>query len=248
MPGLDGGDRLAAMSKAAAALIGIASAAGLFATGCSTQGHCGGKCPTAIFDLRALGDSTVTWSVAGAPSQTTTGITTGNGNYPPSGTDCWYQYTKGRILRPLTDGGAEKILNGYVTLACAGGGYGLFEFIFWDLADYRTWTAGTSQIRPAAGEFSASYPSSGGGCTSADLDDMPLTITVETATGRAAAYPTLVTDDFERTFRVDFDTTGVTPASPRGACDPVISVQASLHLMQAVNDFVYNPNGFCMCE
>ena len=77
---------------------------------------------------------------------------------------------------------------------------------------------------------------------------MPLTITVETATGRAAAYPTLVTDDFERTFRVDFDTTGVTPAIPRGACDPVISAQVSLHLTQAVNDYVYDANAPCICE
>ena len=235
------------MSRFAAALIAIASAAGLLAAGCSRQ-SCGGPCPTATFDLRALGDSTVTWSVAGAPSQTTTGFITGNGNYPPSGTDCWYHHYIGTIVGPVTDGGAERILPGYVDIHCAGGGQGPFEFIFWELADYRTWTAGTLHIRPSAGKFSAAYPSSGGGCTSADLDDMPLTITVETATGRAAAYPTLVTDDFERTFRVDFDTTGVTPANTRGACDPVISVQASLHLTQAVNDYVYDPNASCHCE
>src|SRR5437764_349189 len=141
----NGGVKLATMSRAAAALIGFTAAISVFVAGCSTHASCGGPCPTATFDLRALGDSAVTWSVLGAPSQTTTDFITGNGNYPPSGTDCWYHYYTGTIIGPRTDGGAERILPGYVDIHCAGGGQGPFEFIFWDLADYRTWTSGTSQ-------------------------------------------------------------------------------------------------------
>jgi hypothetical protein len=76
-----------------AALIAIASAAGLFA-GCSSSGGCGGKCPTASFDLRALDDSTVTWSVAGATAQTITGLVP----YPPSAGSARSVTSKGEIF------------------------------------------------------------------------------------------------------------------------------------------------------
>jgi len=95
MPGLGGGDIVGSESRAAGALIAIASAAGLFAGCISPGGGCDGTCPTASFDLRALDDSTVTWSVAGATAETITGLVP----YPAgSAGECSFYYRKGEIF------------------------------------------------------------------------------------------------------------------------------------------------------
>ena len=77
-----------------------------------------------------------------------------------------------------------------------------------------------------------------------------LTVVVENATGTAAPYPTLVTDDFVRTFRLEFDTSSVTPrmSGTGKACDFPVTEQVSLHLTQTAADYVYDPHAMCVCE
>jgi hypothetical protein len=87
------------------------------------------------------------------------------------------------------------------------------------------------------------------GCDVASLNGMAIAITVETATGGAAPYPQLVTDDFERTFRLAFDTSTVPATTNDGVpCDFPLSAQVSLHLTQTAADYVYDPNAPCSCE
>ena len=84
---------------------------------------------------------------------------------------------------------------------------------------------------------------------SADIDGVVMTVTVETATGSRAPYPQLVTSDFVRTFRLDFDTsTATVTRDGDGPCAPPIAAQVSLHLTQTAADYVYDPNALCNCE
>lgn len=72
---------------------------------------------------------------------------------------------------------------------------------------------------------------------------------VETARGSAAPYPQMVTDDFERTFRLELDTATATPTMSTGeACDFPVTEKVSLHLTQTAADYVYDPQAPCICE
>ena len=231
------------MGRSAGALIAIGAAAGLFGAGCSMGYSCGGKCPTATFDLRALDDSTATWSNAGAPTQMATGLVP----YPPSGSACSFRYLKGQIFGPRPDGTAETVMDGNLSLRCGGAGTG-FEFYSWDLGDYRNWQAGTWQMYTPAGSFDATFPeaTTGTGCY---LDGMDIVATVETAIGGPLPYPKMVTDDFVRTFRLDFDTSTATPVDGIGKpCNFPLAAQVSLHLTQTATDYVYDANAPCLCE
>ena len=73
-----------------------------------------------------------------------------------------------------------------------------------------------------------------------------MTVTVETATGGPAPYPKMVTDDFVRTFRLDFDTATATSAGQ--PCDLPVTGKVSLHLTQTAADYVYDPDAPCLCE
>ncbi len=100
----------------------------------------------------------------------------------------------------------------------------------------------------AAGDSVASDYGSGN-CSVAYWNGMTMTVMVETATGGAAPYPKLVTDDFERTFRLSFDSSTATPTMSDGlACDYPLTAQVSLHLTQTAADYVYDPNAPCICE
>ena len=72
---------------------------------------------------------------------------------------------------------------------------------------------------------------------------MSVKVDVEVATGSAAPIPKLVTDDFVRTFRVEFDTSGATARTLQGeVCDFPVSEKASLHLTQTAADYTYDAN------
>jgi hypothetical protein len=81
------------------------------------------------------------------------------------------------------------------------------------------------------------------------LDGIALTVNVETATGSEAPYPQLVTSDFVRTFRLDFDTTSVQARDATGAaCDFALALQVSLHFTQTAADYVYDADAPCVCQ
>jgi len=237
---------LAGVSRVAVARIGIVSAAGLFAAaGCSSSPGSCGICPTASFDLHALYDSTVTWSIAGEPPQTIAGLVP----YPPSAGQCSFRYSKGYIIN-YSSATRENLIPGVVNIQCDSVGGGGFDMGVRDPGDFRGWQASSWQMAAANGSVIADVGPSGGlGCNGLYFDGMELTVTVETAAGGPAPFPQVVTDDFARTFRLDFDTSTVTPANSRGeACSVPISAQVSVHLTQAAADYVANPNASCGCE
>ena len=244
MPGLDRGDKLAGVSRVAAALIGITSAAGLYAAGCSSSPGSCGKCPTASFDLHSLADSTVTWSVAGEPSQTISGLVP----YPPAAGQCSFRYTKGWIIDYADP--KERVIPGFVNLQCDSVGGGGFDMGIQDPGDFRTWQAGSWQMAAAGGSVIADIGVSGGlPCNGLYFDGMELSATIETATGSPARFPGVVTNDFVRTFRLDFDTSTVTPANSGGqTCNFSVSAQVSVHLTQTAADYLVNPDASCGCE
>jgi hypothetical protein len=78
---------------------------------------------------------------------------------------------------------------------------------------------------------------------------MELSLTVAIATGGPAPFPYVVTDDFARTFRLDFDTSTVTPTRASGeTCGVSLSAQVSVQLTQIAADYNVRPNAPCLCE
>jgi hypothetical protein len=172
-----------------------------------------------------------------------------------AGSACAFENEGGKISQAL-DGGADFV-QGYFVLHCVGAGAGAFNFYVNSLGDFRSWEVGTFTMVAAAGSVGVDYfpgtPQQGAppaaACNvapdivSAFFEGIVLTVTVETATGGAAPYPTLVTDDFVRTFRLDFDTSTVQPRTIDGvACDLPLAAQLSLHLTQTAADYAYDPN------
>jgi hypothetical protein len=237
------GDIVKRGSWKAVALAGVACAGGLLVAGCS-PGSCGTR-PLATYDLRPLDDGTVVWSFQGSPSQTMR-IVPGQ----TAGSDCAFENESGKISAAL-DGGADFV-RGYFAVRCVGAGAGAFNFFVNSLGDFRSWSVGTFTIVATPDSVGVDYfPNTpqqavapAGTCNPAAwFDDIVLTVTVETATGGAALYPTLVTDDFVRTLRLDFDTSTVQPRGNDGAdCGLPIAAQVSLHLTQTAADYVYDPN------
>jgi hypothetical protein len=236
------GDIVKRVSWKVVALAGAACAGGLLVAGCDPA-----SCarPLATYDLRPLDDSSVVWSFQGSPSQTIR-VVPGQ----TAGSDCAFQNEGGKIL-PDLDGGADFV-QGYFALRCVGAGAGAFNFFVNSLGDFRSWSVGTFTIVATPEAVGVDYipntpqqaAAPAGTCNpAAHFDDIVLTVTVETATGGAAPYPTLVTDDFVRTFRLDFDTSTVQPRGNDGAdCDLPVAAQVSLHLTQTAADYVYDPN------
>ena len=148
-------------------------------------------------------------------------------------------------------------MQGYFALRCVDAGAGAFNFYVNSLGDFRSWEVGTFTLAAAPTSVGVDYfpnmPQQGtppaAACKltpdilSAFFEGIILTVTVETATGGGAPYPTLVTDDFVRTFRLDFDTSTVQPRTIKGvACDFPLAAQVSLHLTQTAADYAYDPD------
>ena len=191
-----------------AAASGTCLGACLALTGCSGPGTCGkGPCPTATFDLHVLDDSTVSWTFLQSPAQTSTDFVTGN----PSVGQCHFYY-HGVVLQS----GVEITTAGGPALGCNGGDQQFFNYFVWILGDPRDWSVGTFTLlnRGGATECLSCNPAAGPAgnpCIMAVLDSVRVTVVdVETATGGAAPRPKMVTDDFVRTFRVEFDTSAAT--------------------------------------
>jgi hypothetical protein len=237
------------VSRLAVTVMGFVSAAGLLVAGCGPI--CDASCPTATFDLRVVSDSAVTWSIQGSPRQTI-----GVVPYPSSSSDCTFEQIWGSIY-PEGDAGADKLLGSWY-LRCTGAGAGQFNFLVADLGDFRDLSAGTfTKVARAHSIGVDYYPNmsqpvgpAGIACNVATyLEGIVLTVTVDTATGGRAPYPKLVTDDFVRTFRVDFDTSSVQATNGNGIpCDFALAAQVSLHLTQTAADYVYDADAPCSCE
>ena len=236
------------MSRWAAAATVFATLAVLPDAGCSrtTCGGPPGSCPDASFNLRALDDSTVAWMFQGAAHQTGARLVPAPA---PTGA-CSYTFDKGKIY-PLGDAGAATLFGGWFSLRCNGGDAGTFDLSISSLGDFRDWSPGTFTIAPAALDFGIDSFGSGASCTSAGYPGILLTITVEAATGGAAPYPKIVPDDFVRTFRLDFDTSGIAPTKYGGSDScafPVVVGPVSLHLTQTAADYSYHPTAPCACD
>ena len=219
--------------------------------GCSGDTCSKQKCPTATFDLRALDDSTVTWTFSGSPSQTTTGFVAGQRAVG----QCSFAYHKGLVFPARGDGGVESVAPGYFSINCNGEA-GEFDLLGWDLGDPRDWSVETFAVAASSRAFGTDCISCsttagpiGKPCTVADLDNLKVSVVVETATGVAASYPKLVTDDFVRVFRIELDTATATPTMSTGeVCDYPVTEHVSLHLTQTAGDYVYDPQAPCICE
>jgi hypothetical protein len=217
------------------------------AQGCSPT--CGATpCPTAHYGIRAQDDSSVAWTFHGMLPQMTTGFVPN----PPPDNSCSFTFNKGELSRPVSDGGADRLNEGWFDLVCGGGGHGQFDVVARILGDPRAWSVGAFQIVAEPNNVGTDYrgglASVASGCTTADLGGMVVTVTVETAVGSAAPYPKLVTDDFVRSFRVDFDTATTTPTTRSGPCDFAVTTKVSLNLVQTAADYVYDPKALCLCE
>ena len=194
--------------------------------------------------MHALDDSAVTWTLAPSPAQTVTGLVTG----VPAAGQCNFAYEG-----VLYESGVEAAAAGLRTLACTGANGLLFNYLGLDLGDPRTWSVGTYNLRNQACAIECTSCTSTAGttgtpCSYGVLDSVNVTVVVETAVGVAAPLPKLVTDDFVRTFRVEFDTSAATARSWTGeVCDYPVTEKVSLHLTQTAADYFYDANALCPC-
>lgn len=226
-------------------LLGTCLGVCLALTGCTSQSTCGkGPCPTATFDLHVLDDSTVSWTFVQSTAQTSTEFVTGD----PSVGQCFFTY-QGVVFQS----GREITTAGQRALACNGGDQQVFNYLGLDLGDPRDWSVGTFTLlnRASATECLYCNPVAGPAgkpCIIAALDSMSVKVVVETATGGAAPRPKMVTDDFVRTFRVEFDTSAATARMWMGeVCDYPVTEKVSLHLTQSAADYVYHSDAACPC-
>ena len=107
------------------------------------------------------------------------------------------------------------------------------------LGDETTLTTRTT----SGGSVSASLfvaLSPGKTCNDRELTALPVTVTVEESVGGPAAAPKVVTDDYRRVFRIDFDTTDVPhPAAFGPACSARVAMVAHVWLVQTAADFAF---------
>jgi len=225
-------------------LVGTCFGACLALTGCSGSTCPKGPCPTATFDLRVLDDSTVSWTFFQSPEQTSMDFVTGT----PSVGQCLFKY-QGVVFQS----GREITGPGFRTFACNGGDQQLFNYLGLDLGDPRDWSVGSFTLlnKGGATECSSCNPVAGPAgkpCIRATLDSVSVKVVVETATGGTAPPPKMVTDDFVRTFRVEFDTSAATKREWTGeVCDYPVTEKVSLHLTQSAADYVYHSDAPCGC-
>jgi hypothetical protein len=219
--------------------------AGLAVAACVLQASCSvvpcnpPPCPYANIDMHALNDSTFDWTYRDLLA---TAQSTGFVAAPPSGYDCSFRFNPGSVQPPGYTL-PESFDPGSITLTCSGGLYGLFDIALSALGDIRDWPVGTFTLAPPVGTvkivgFFGATPT---------LDGLAVTVTVEDAVGGSAPFPHLVTSDYVRTFRVDFDTASVAPKDANGRPDATVTAKVSLHLSQTAADYVGDPNAFCGC-
>jgi len=151
----------------------------------------------------------------------------------------------------MYDSGMTLAMRGGGTFACVGEGRQMFNYLGLDLGDPRDWSVGTFilQNTKCATECLSCAPApapAGNPCLYGTLDSVSVKVAVETAIGGAAPLPKLVTDDFVRTFRVEFDTSAATARTSLGeVCDFPVSEKASLHLTQTAADYRYDADALC---
>lgn len=199
-------------------------------------------CPSAGGNTRML-SGTIT-RATGASAPITQTVTTSS----DSNAVCTISGLQVQVFR-------DEFVNGTgPMLSCSGGGVegGFHQLGLTKLGDPREWTKGVRTLR---GDEAGLYleicePGAGRGCTlcKAKTDDVTVTVTVEEASGGKAAYPTLVTPDYKRVWRVDLDvaTRPTVPVSG-GGC-PTVSSKVSLRFEQTAADWKYDPHGPCICE
>ena len=214
----------------------------LFVAGCGLTPTCDPPpCPkTTTFDLRALDDSVMTWTYRdlNLPPQVTTGFVPA----PPMGFDCSFNFPGGQVYQ-----GSEVNL-GAITLTCAATPYAPFDLTISGLGDIRDWPAGSFTLVALPRSVALKWPGATN-CGDVSFDLLALNVTVEIAAGGSAPFPQLVTGDYARVFRVEFDTASVTPTKAHGIdCDDFpMSGKVSLHLTQTAADYVANPDAVCRC-
>ena len=215
--------------------------AGLVLAGCSDT-YKGGPCAMATFALHALNDSTVTWRIGQSPAQTSIAFVSGT----PSAGQCIFAY-QGVVY----ESGMKVAIPGTRVFACVGEGQQRIDYFGPDLGDPRAWSVGTFNITSKDGgvechSCGSASSLAGNSCLYGTLDRVTAKVEVETAMGGEAPLPRLVTDDFVRTFRVEFDTSGAEARTPLGqVCDFPATEKASLHLTQTAADYVFDADAPC---
>jgi hypothetical protein len=221
--------------------LGNSGVACLALVGCNDTSEWG-PCAMATFELHALEDSSATWTIGQSPAQTSTGVVP---SYAAVG-QCSFGY-QGVVY----ESGREHARPGLRVFGCEAGHEQAFNYLGLDLGDPRGWSVRTYTWKNEDGaiECSSYAPTSGPAgnpCLHASLDSVSVKVDVETAIGGKAPVPKLVTDDFVRTFRVEFDTSGATARVPFGeVCDFPVTVKASLHLTQTAADYVFDADAPC---
>jgi hypothetical protein len=203
-------------------------------------------CPSGGFELHALDDGAVTWVVRDGMPRTASGLVPA----PEASGECSASdWGDGSILRGTGDASADQVTPIHSTLSCSDGPDGGFRFVISALGDIRDWSVGTFTL--LAPPLSVQLEVTGAlapGCGITYLDGVALTIAVETATGGPAPFPQMVTSDFVRTFRVDFDSSSVPHTSMPDTCDNPLTAHVSLHFTQTAADYIYLSGNPCRCE
>jgi len=115
------------------------------------------------------------------------------------------------------------------------------------LADSRTLVAGTHLVDPAVAKLTVEVSQHiGSGPCRMDLTTGNVTVDVQTASGGAAPYPALVTNDYVRRFAVHVEALSAKEVFGTG-CVPA-SVTLDMTLEQTATDAVYDPTTPCICE
>jgi hypothetical protein len=115
------------------------------------------------------------------------------------------------------------------------------------LADSRTLVLGTHVLDPAATKLTVEVSQNiGSRLCRMELTTATVTVDVPTASGGAAPYPALVTNDYVRRFAVHVEALSAKEVFGTG-CVPT-SVTLDMMLEQTAADAVYDPTTPCICE
>lgn len=115
------------------------------------------------------------------------------------------------------------------------------------LADSRTLVPGTHVIDPAVAKLNVDVSQHvGSGPCRMELTTGTVTVDVQAASGGAAPYPALVTNDYVRRFAVHVEALSAKEVFGTG-CVPA-SVTLDMTLEQTATDAVYDPTTPCICE
>lgn len=218
----------------------------LTATACgsspSPRDECRG-CPQARGTPRLVGGS-VTQSVAGGATQTLEVFDRRSAD----ATHC--AVSSGPT--DVKDTGAPT--TGDVWIACRSGAGG-YSFRITGLGDPRAFAVGTHPLKLEQIVGTVCVPTAGAStcaeCAIRLTSEVKATLVVEAAVGGVAPYPTLVTADYRRSYRIELETgllgSSATATTGAGVCASV-RTKVTVRFEETAADWRFDPNGPCPCD